>query len=53
MKFYNRDQELALLDKLDDQAKSEGIMTVLTGRRRVGKTMLALHYTQKKPFLYL
>jgi uncharacterized protein len=53
MKFYNRHQELALLNKLDQQAKNEGIMTVLTGRRRVGKTMLALHYTQEKRFLYL
>lgn len=53
MKFYNRHQELELLDKLEKQAYHEGIMTVLTGRRRVGKTMLALHHTQGKRFLYL
>lgn len=53
MKFYNRHQELELLDKLEKQAHHEGIMTVLTGRRRVGKTMLALHHAQGKQFLYL
>lgn len=53
MKFYNRHQELQLLDQLDQQAHNAGIMTVLTGRRRVGKTMLALHHVQGKRFLYL
>ncbi|HLB43253.1 MAG TPA: hypothetical protein VJN02_10505 [Gammaproteobacteria bacterium] len=28
-------------------------MTILTGRRRVGKTMLALHHVQDKRFVYL
>ena len=28
-------------------------MTVLTGRRRAGKTLLALHFAKNKPFLYL
>lgn len=53
MIFYDRIQELSLLDRLDQQAEEVGIMTVLTGRRRVGKTMLALHHAKGKRFLYL
>ncbi|TAK76524.1 MAG: ATPase, partial [Gammaproteobacteria bacterium] len=53
MKFTNRQKELQLLDKLDQQALTTGIMTVLTGRRRVGKTMLALEHVRGKRFLYL
>lgn len=53
MKFYNREHEIHILEHLDKQAKKTGIMTVLTGRRRVGKTLLALHYAESKRFLYL
>lgn len=53
MKFYNRTQELQLLHQLDQQALDTGVMTVLTGRRRVGKTILALQHVHGKPFLYL
>lgn len=53
MHFYNRLSELSLLTHLDQQAQKMGIMTVLTGRRRVGKTLLALHHAQDKRFLYL
>ena len=42
MKFYNRESELKELATLYEQANSGGRMTVLTGRRRVGKTLLAL-----------
>lgn len=48
MKFYNRDQELQILNHLGEQATKTGIMTVLTGRRRVGKTLLALRYVKDK-----
>lgn len=53
MKFYNRETELTLLNQLDTESSTSGVMTVLTGRRRVGKTVLALHHTQHKRFLYL
>ena len=53
MKFYNRKQELQLLNQLDQQAQEVGVMTVLTGRRRVGKTILALEHVKSKYFLYL
>lgn len=53
MKFYNRENELAELATLYDQANSSGRMTVLTGRRRVGKTLLALESAKKHKHLYL
>lgn len=53
MKFYDREEELELLAQLDKQSKNRGVMTVLTGRRRVGKTLLALQHTMGKRFLYL
>ena len=52
MKFYNRETELKILDALDEQSKISGKMTVITGRRRVGKTLLALKYAENKKFLY-
>lgn len=53
MDFYHRHQELELLEKLDQQAHRGGVITALTGRRRVGKTKLALHHAAGKRFLYL
>lgn len=53
MKFYNRTEELQALGQLEEWASQEGVMTVLTGRRRMGKTVLALHHVQNKRFLYL
>lgn len=50
MKFYNREQEL---DILNSHWKERGVtIDVLTGRRRIGKTMLALQYAKAKKFLY-
>lgn len=53
MKFYNRKQELVELNRLYTQAKDTARMTVITGRRRVGKTMLALEFAGKHKFIYL
>ncbi|MDA8084475.1 MAG: ATP-binding protein [Nitrospiraceae bacterium] len=53
MKFYNRKNELAELTKLYDQANTSARLTVITGRRRVGKTMLALEFARKQKHLYL
>ncbi|AJI74380.1 AAA domain protein [Francisella philomiragia subsp. philomiragia ATCC 25015] len=53
MKFYNREQELAILSKADKLKSKRSVMTMLIGRRRIGKTTLALHtYTDDK-VLYL
>lgn len=53
MKFYNRETELAELKKLTEQARETARMTVITGRRRVGKTMLALQFARRHRHLYL
>jgi len=53
MKFYNRENELAELATLYEQSATSGRMTVLTGRRRVGKTILALESAKLHKQIYL
>ena len=48
MKFYNRIQELKYLFKVDKLAGKRTQLTVLTGRRRVGKTELVKHFLNKQ-----
>lgn len=50
MKFVNRHKELERLEKLFC-SKSAGL-AVVWGRRRVGKTRLLLHWTEKKKGVY-
>ena len=52
MKFYNRETELALLKKADKLKAKHAIMTMLIGRRRVGKTTLALQKFSADVTLY-
>lgn len=52
MKFYNREKELAILSKADRLKSESSIMTMLIGRRRIGKTTLALHNYTKDKVLY-
>ncbi|SLM30059.1 ATPase [Desulfamplus magnetovallimortis] len=52
MKFYNREEELQILNVLNKQAEKSGRMTVITGRRRVGKTLLARQHARDKKHLY-
>jgi len=54
LKFYNREQDLETLNKVYTQCReSYGKITVLTGRRRIGKTLLAKKYAEDKESLYL
>jgi len=53
VKFYNRQTEMQELSAIYSQSESEARMTVITGRRRVGKTMLALEFSREKRFVYL
>ena len=53
MKFYNREKELAVLKKADKLKSNHSIMTMLIGRRRVGKTTLALQRYSKDKTIYL
>lgn len=52
MKFYDRTKELALFADIYKKSLKEAQMTVLVGRRRIGKTELALRCGQDNPLLY-
>ena len=41
MKFYDRENERHVLDEVLQQSRHEARMTVLMGRRRIGKTELS------------
>lgn len=53
MKFYNREKELSELGKLYEQTNDAARMIVVTGRRRAGKTMLALEFARDHRSIYL
>ena len=48
MKFYNREKELKKLKEIEKMAKRQAQMTVITGRRRVGKTELVSQFIKKR-----
>lgn len=52
MKFYNRVAELERLHQIQQLSLENAQFTVLTGRRRVGKTQLLLKATENQPTLY-
>src|SRR5450759_2478786 len=52
MEFYNREEELRLLDDTRKLSGKSAMMTVITGRRRIGKTTLAIKATEGYPSLY-
>lgn len=53
MRFYNRGNELAILNRILEQSRSSSCFTVMVGRRRVGKTSLLLESVSRGKFLYL
>lgn len=54
MRFYDREHELETLESIYSQCqKTYGKITVLTGRRRIGKTLLAKEFVKDKKHLYL
>lgn len=52
MDFYNREQELILLQKIKDRSEKSSQMTAIIGRRRIGKTRLILKSLEKSDFIY-
>lgn len=52
MKFYDRKEEIATLRKIRDIAEDNAQFTVITGRRRIGKTSLVLKAYEDSPMLY-
>jgi len=53
MDFYARKEELTLLEKIWGGVEKKARMVVITGRRRIGKTLLSMVYAKAKPHLYL
>ncbi len=52
MKFYNRETEVQKLQQIALQAQTYAQLTVVLGRRRIGKTSLLLHAYQAHTPLY-
>lgn len=53
MKFYDRINELAILQDNEQQSFDNAVFTVLMGRRRVGKTSLITQSLKDKEYAYL
>ena len=57
MKFYNRDKELNYLRQIGEDAKTSSRMTIIVGRRRIGKTKLIKEAykeaSQKRVYLFV
>ena len=53
MKFYDREKEIAYLRETRDTAQKVARLTVVTGRRRIGKTTLIREAYKDMPFVYL
>lgn len=52
MEFVDRTRETASLQTIQKQSLGHAQFTVLTGRRRIGKTSLVFHAYKDRPFLY-
>ena len=53
MSFFNREAELAELHEIAARSEEVAQFTVVTGRRRVGKTSLVLKSLENETFVYL
>lgn len=53
MRFFDRSIEIAELDEIRARSRDVAQFTVVTGRRRVGKTSLVLKALEQVPFVYL
>ncbi|MBN7811563.1 ATP-binding protein [Algoriphagus sp. H41] len=53
MRFYNRENELDLLQKIRERSAHSAQMTVVIGRRRIGKTSLLKKDMEGSPAIYL
>ena len=53
MKFYNREEEIHILQENENLAEHNAMFTVLYGRRRVGKTSLVTQAFDDNQYAYL
>jgi len=52
MRFFDREIEIKRLNELAQNSKKNAQFTVVTGRRRIGKTQLLLNVAEGQPTLY-
>ena len=52
MRFFDREKEIAQLKRIRQTSFGNAQFTVITGRRRIGKTSLVLEAYRDEPFLY-
>ncbi len=52
LKFYDREKETALLEKIEQKSLKAAQMTFIVGRRRIGKTALLTQTFQEKSAMY-
>lgn len=52
MKFYDRENEMHMLHEIEFATHEGSRMTVLVGRRRIGKTKLLIRASEGKPAVY-
>jgi AAA+ ATPase superfamily predicted ATPase len=52
MRFYDREQEIDFLQETRETEKKVARFTVVTGRRRIGKTTLVREAYKDQPFIY-
>ena len=52
MKFFDREREIEILRDIREKSRESARFTVVTGRRRIGKTALILKAYEKTPLLY-
>ena len=53
MRFYDRESEIGVLRDIRAKSRKNARFTVVTGRRRVGKTQLIKRAMEDEPYLYL
>jgi AAA+ ATPase superfamily predicted ATPase len=53
MKFYNREKELLRLRSIEQSAQQASKMTVIVGRRRIGKTRLVQEAFSEKVYFFV
>lgn len=52
MKFYDREKETQALERIEKLSAQYAQMTVITGRRRIGKTTLVRQACRNIPTVY-
>ncbi|MDE6512652.1 MAG: hypothetical protein K2L05_00515 [Muribaculaceae bacterium] len=52
MKFYDREIETQTLRKIEETSRNFAQLTVITGRRRIGKTSLIRHAYASSRMVY-